>query len=58
MPDDTREDVYIASKNNGGQLWSEVVSRKQKIPDSLQQSIVAAVYEDKATKKRRKKSLI
>jgi hypothetical protein len=58
MPDDTHAAVDIASKNNGGQLWSEVISRKQKRPASLQQSIVAAVYGDQATKKRREKSLI
>jgi hypothetical protein len=58
MPEDTHAAVDIASRNNSGQLWSEVISRKQKRPASLQQSVVAAVYEDQATKKRREKSLI
>jgi hypothetical protein len=47
-----------AVNGSDGPAWTEVVSRKPRQPQTLQQSVVAAVYVDQTLKKRHEASVI
>ena len=58
-PEQSITTANINGEFSAGQLaWTEVVSRKTKRSDTLQQSVVTAVYVDQTIKKRHETSLI
>ena len=58
-PEQSTTTANINGEVSAGQLaWTEVVSRKTKRSDTLQQSVVTAVYVDQTIKKRHETSLI
>jgi hypothetical protein len=50
--------ISIVDPGNDKSTWSEVVSRRNKRSDTLQQSVLTAVYVDQSLKKRQESSLI